>query len=98
MSLEHFIRPRRRHAGTFGMGVRADSLRRGVGRTLMEAMLELADNWLNLKRIEMEVYVDNEPAIALYKAFEFVVEGESKDFAFRNGELVDVYQMARLRS
>lgn len=98
LSLEHFIRPRRRHAGTFGMGVRADSLRRGVGRDLMDAMIELADNWLNLKRIEMEVYVDNEPAIALYKAFDFVVEGESKDFAFRNGELVDVYQMARIRS
>ncbi|MFG1497568.1 GNAT family N-acetyltransferase [Saccharospirillum sp. HFRX-1] len=98
LSFEHFIRPRRRHAGTFGMGVRADSLRQGVGRALMDAMIELADNWLNLKRIEMEVYVDNEAAIALYKSFNFVIEGESKDFAFRNGELVDVYQMARIRS
>jgi len=98
LGLQQYVQPRRRHAGTFGMGVRADSLRRGVGRALMKAMLDLADNWLNLTRIEMEVYVDNEPAIALYKAFGFDIEGESKDFAFRNGELVDVYQMARLVS
>ena len=97
LGLQHFVQPRRRHVATFGMGVRADSLRQGVGRALMDAMLELADNWLNLRRIEMAVYVDNEPAIALYKSSGFVVEGESKDFAFRNGQLIDVYQMARIR-
>ncbi|MGL6010012.1 MAG: GNAT family N-acetyltransferase, partial [Shewanella oncorhynchi] len=26
-----------------------------------------------------------------------VIEGESKDFAFRNGEFVSVYHMARIK-
>jgi len=30
-----------------------------VGTALMGAALDLADNWLNLGRIELRVYVDN---------------------------------------
>jgi L-phenylalanine/L-methionine N-acetyltransferase len=70
---------------------------RGVGTELMEAALDLADNWLNLTRIELRVYVDNAPAIALYEKFGFEVEGTHRYFAFRNGEYVDAYSMARLR-
>jgi RimJ/RimL family protein N-acetyltransferase len=28
-----------------------------------DAAIDLADNWLNLHRLELEVYVDNEAAI-----------------------------------
>jgi len=45
----------------------------------------------------LEVYTDNEPAIRLYKKFGFVVEGTLKQFAFRDGQFVDVHTMARLR-
>jgi len=55
---------RRRHAGSIGMAVRDDWQGRGVGTALMEAALDLADNWLNLTRIELEVYTDNAAAIA----------------------------------
>ena len=55
-----------------------------------------ADNWLNLKRIEITVYVDNKRAIGLYKKFGFEVEGESKDYAFRNGKYVNAFHMARV--
>ena len=41
---------------------------RGVGTELMEAALDLADNWLNLTRIELHVYVDNAPAMAFQSA------------------------------
>ncbi len=87
--------PRRRHAGSFGMGVRDEYQGKGVGKALLSALIELTDKWLNVKRIEMSVYTVNEPAIALYKKFGFIIEGESKDYAFRNGEFVDVYHMAR---
>ena len=60
-------------------------------------MLDLADNWLNIRRIELTVYSDNEAAVALYKKMGFVIEGEGKDFAFRNGRYVDAYYMARIR-
>ena len=90
-------RPRIRHVGSIGMAVRDDWQGRGVGTTLMRAALDLADNWLNLTRIELTVYVDNSPAVALYERFGFEVEGTHRRYAFRNGEYVDAYSMARIR-
>ncbi|MBI5824116.1 MAG: GNAT family N-acetyltransferase [Chloroflexi bacterium] len=89
--------PRRRHVGQIGMAVRDDWQGKGVGSALMQAAVDLADNWLNLSRIELEVYTDNEPAIHLYKKFGFVTEGTHHRFAYRDGQFVDVYAMARLR-
>ena len=90
-------RPRMRHVGSIGMAVRDDWQGKGVGTALMEAALDLADNWLNLTRIELRVYVDNSGAVALYEKFGFEVEGTHRRLAFRNGEFVDAYSMARLR-
>jgi putative acetyltransferase len=89
--------PRRRHSGSLGMAVRDDWHGRGVGTALMRACLDLADNWLNLRRVELDVFVDNEPALRLYKKFGFEIEGRLTDYAYRDGEYVDVYMMARLR-
>ena len=89
--------PRVRHVGSIGMAVRDDWQGKGVGTALMEAALDLADNWLNLMRIELRVYVDNSAAVALYKKFGFEIEGTHRRLAFRNGEYVDAYSMARIR-
>jgi putative acetyltransferase len=70
---------------------------KGVGGALMRAGLDLADNWLNLTRLELEVYADNEPAIRLYERFGFEHEGTLRQHAFRDGRYVDSYMMARLR-
>ena len=86
---------RMRHVGSIGMAVRDDWQGRGIGTVLMEAALDLADNWLNLTRVELTVYVDNAPAITLYEKFGFEIEGTHR-FAFRDGEYVDGYSMARL--
>src|SRR5215204_3990579 len=59
LGLETFSRPRRRHVGEIGMAVRDDWHGKGVGTALMEAALDLADNWLGLTRIELSVYTDN---------------------------------------
>jgi putative acetyltransferase len=88
---------RMRHVGSIGMAVRDDWQGKGVGTALMEAALDLADNWLNLTRIELRVYVDNSAAVALYKNFGFEIEGTHRRLAFRNGEYVDAYLMARIR-
>ncbi|TAH49382.1 MAG: GNAT family N-acetyltransferase [Chloroflexota bacterium] len=90
-------RPRRKHAGGIGMAVRDDWQGKGVGTALMQAVVELADKWLNLTRLELEVYVDNEPAVHLYKKFGFEIEGRIKQHSYRDGEYVDTYYMARLR-
>jgi L-phenylalanine/L-methionine N-acetyltransferase len=55
---------RMRHVGSIGMAVRDDWQGKGVGTALMEAALDLADNWLNLRRIELRVYTDNAAAMA----------------------------------
>ena len=90
-------RARRRHVGKVGMAVRDDWQGKGVGTALMEAALDLADNWLNLRRLELEVFVDNAPAIHLYEKYGFTIEGRLVDFAFRDGQYVDTYIMARLK-
>lgn len=97
LGLETTDRPRRRHVGQIGMGVRDDWQGRGVGTALMAAAIDLADNWLNLIRLELTVYTDNAAALALYQKFGFVVEGTLHAYAFRGGRYVDVLTMARLR-
>ncbi len=89
--------PRRRHVGGIGMAVRDDWQGRGAGTALLQAVVELADQWLNLSRLELEVFTDNEPAVRLYKKFGFFIEGTHVRYAFRDGQFVDVYTMARLR-
>ena len=91
-------RPRRRHVGAIGMSVHDEWQGKGIGKSLMHAGLDLADNWLNLTRLELEVYTDNEPAIRLYEQFGFEREGTLRQHAFRDGRYVDSYLMARLRS
>ena len=90
-------RPRRRHVGQIGMAVRDDWHRRGVGTALMEAAVDLADNWLNLTRLDLTVFADNAAAIHLYEKFGFVTEGRLACYAFRDGQYVDCLLMARLR-
>ncbi len=90
-------RPRRRHAATVGIGVHDEWQGKGIGTALMRAGIDLADNWLNLTRLELEVYADNEPAIRLYERFGFEREGTLRQHAFRDGHYVDSYVMARLR-
>ncbi len=87
--------PRRRHVGSIGMSVRDDRQGRGVGSALMKAAIELADGWLNYQRLELNVYTDNLSALALYRKFGFVIEGTFRAYAFRDGQYVDSYSMAR---
>jgi putative acetyltransferase len=90
--------PRRRHVGQIGMAVRDDWQGKGVGTALMQAAVDLADKWLNLTRLELEVFTDNAPAIRLYEKFGFAIEGTLVRFALRDGQFVDTYTMARLRT
>lgn len=94
--LERFHR-RRRHVANLGMAVHDDFTGRGIGTALLAALVDAADNWLQIRRLELTVYVDNAPAIALYRKFGFEVEGTHRDYAFRNGHYVDVLAMARVR-
>ena len=69
----------------------------GAGSALMAALLEVADRWMGLSRVELTVYADNARAIGLYERFGFEREGLHRNFAFRDGAYVDALAMARLR-
>ncbi|MBB3540713.1 MULTISPECIES: GNAT family N-acetyltransferase [unclassified Rhizobium] len=88
---------RRSHAASIGMGVHDNFTGKGVGSALMQALVDTADNWLDIKRLELTVYTDNAAALALYKKFGFETEGLLKSFGFRDGAYVDAYTMARVR-
>jgi len=84
------------HVAVLGISVVPDWQRRGVGNELLRRLLDWADNWAGYLRIELGVYADNEPAIALYRKFGFVHEGTQRAYALRDGQYVDSHMMARL--
>ncbi|GGF13998.1 acetyltransferase [Aliidongia dinghuensis] len=88
---------RRRHVGEIGLFVHDSFHGRGIGRKLLEAAVDLGENWLGLTRIELTVFVDNAAAIKLYESCGFEREGVARQFGLRDGVLVDAYYMARLR-
>jgi putative acetyltransferase len=89
--------PRRAHTAAIGMAVHDAYAGRGAGTALMAAVVDQADRWLNLKRLELTVYSDNARAIALYERFGFEREGLFRAYAWRDGAYVDAIAMARLR-
>ena len=90
--------PRMRHVGTLGMLVHTEFQNQGIGTALMRTVLELADNWLMLVRVELEVYADNQRAVRLYEKFGFETEGRKREASVKNGAYVDLLVMARLRT
>lgn len=86
---------RQRHIADLGMGVHDDFQGRGVGTALMAAALHYADQWLNLRRVELTVFADNAAGLALYEKFGFEREGVIPEYAFRDGEYVDAVMMGR---
>jgi L-phenylalanine/L-methionine N-acetyltransferase len=87
--------PRARHSASLGIIVHADYQGKGIGTALLKKILDLADNWLMLIRVELNAFVENEGAVKLYKALGFVIEGVKKYAAIREGKYADEYMMAR---
>jgi putative acetyltransferase len=87
---------RERHIGDIVMAVHDAYQGQGIGKMLMLTITDLADNWLNLVRLELDVYADNERAIRLYQQFGFEIEGKMRCHTLRGGNYIDSYIMGRL--
>lgn len=96
-TLQRHPQVRRAHAGWLALMVDQDVRGRGIGHALMTHLLALADQWLGLRRLELEVNADNTAAVALYQRLGFAVEGTLRGYALRDGRLIDVLAMARLQ-
>jgi L-phenylalanine/L-methionine N-acetyltransferase len=88
---------RRIHAAHIGMSVSKAWQRKGIGTALLVAVIDLAENWMAITRLELTVFADNAGAIALYRKHGFDEEGVFRNFALRDGALIDALSMARLR-
>ncbi|MDB0439704.1 GNAT family N-acetyltransferase [Clostridioides difficile] len=87
--------PRLRHSAELVITVDEKYHGQGVGRKLMEQLLDIADNWIKLMRVGLEVIVDNEKGLNLYKKLGFEIEGTKKYAVIRDGKFEDVYMMGR---
>ena len=97
LGLHTIDNPRRKHVATIVIAVCSSVQGKGVANALMVAGVDLCDNWLNVSRIELQVFTDNERAIDLYKRHDFKIEGELVNYGFRDGKYVNAYAMARVR-
>lgn len=79
------------------MAVHDDAAGGGVGARLLGAAVDVAFRWLDMRRIELELYVDNVAALKLYERMGFVHEGTKRQISFRDGRYVDGFTMGLLR-
>ena len=76
-----------------GMYVRPGSRKTGVGRRLVESIIELAGQWVEL--VQLSVVRDNEAARRLYERLGFVEYGIERKALKQNGRYYDEVLMAK---
>lgn len=89
---------RRAHTGTISFAVAPDFWGQGIGTTMLEALLDLADNWYNVRRLSTLVFTDNSRALHLLASRGFEIEATHEAYALREGSLESAYTLARLRN
>ena len=82
------------HAGEFGVSIHPDYQALGIGRRLIEELIEWAKENNTIEKVFLNVFHTNQNAIKLYKDLGFIQEGwHVKAIKQLNGEYVDVIQM-----
>ncbi|MDY3025041.1 MAG: GNAT family N-acetyltransferase [Streptococcus hyovaginalis] len=85
------------HIGDIFMAVRKDYWGYGIGRILLEEVIDWAREMGTLKRLEMTVQIRNERAVKLYQSCGFDIEGiQKRGCRTDEGEWLDLYYMGRL--
>jgi len=93
----HLRDAKRRHTAWLGIAVHDEFHGRGCGVALMKGLLDLADKWIGLVRVDLEASAENTRAIDMYRRFGFVEEGRQKKAYFTDGAYTDAVLMARVR-
>ena len=74
-----------------------DSAGRGYGREAVGLLLEYAFRQMNLNRVFLRVYAENERAVRCYRACGFREEGREREQVYFDGHYGDVLIMGILR-
>lgn len=86
-----------RHVGSFGIFVDENYRLNAVGNRLMETIINFAEDWLAILRLEVTVSTNNKICLNMCKRYNFEIEGVSKMFAFSDGNYIDAYRLARIK-
>jgi RimJ/RimL family protein N-acetyltransferase len=88
-------RARLRHVGEFGISVLQSYAGQGLGKALLEYMLEWAERGGVVRKINLKVRVDNLSAIRLYEQMGWIHEGRTSRDTLIDGEFNDCLLMGR---
>lgn len=84
--------PRLCHRGSLGMGLVQSFRGQGIGSQLIKAALDHGRQ-ISLEKVELMVFTDNAPAIALYKRFGFFEEGVRQKYRKLGAQYFDCLMM-----
>lgn len=88
-------RPRTRHTGELGISVTRELTGQGIGRALLETLIEWAERGGVVRKLNLRSRVDNAGAIRLYERLGWVAEGRiTRDTAIGD-TLIDTLFMGR---
>lgn len=85
-----------RHAGGIGISVSQAWREQGVGTALMQQLIAWARATGIIQRMELEVNVENERALHVYRKLGFQIEGRKQAALYKEGRYLDNYVMALL--
>ena len=95
LSFEGGPRPRIRHTGEFGISVTESFTGCGIGRVLLEMLIEWAEQSGVIRKLNLRVRVDNVAAIRLYERLGWAVEGRVTRDQGIDGVYTDTFFMGR---
>ncbi|UOQ44232.1 GNAT family N-acetyltransferase [Halobacillus salinarum] len=83
-------RKKLKHTGAVAMMVGEQFRNKGIGKQLIEELLEWATHHILIEKVSLGVFSTNERAIALYKSFGFKEEGRKlKEIKFAEDQYAD---------
>jgi len=91
------LQHRQRHVGRLQLVVQPELRGGEVEVSLLKAALNLADEWLALRRVETIVFPSDEVRLALLAGHGFTHEVTMRRYAVRAGEFAEAWLLARLR-
>ncbi len=91
------IKPKNRNAELGVLIGRKDLWGQGLGKEALHVLLRYAFAELNLHRIMLRVFANNERAIRAYRSVGFVEEGRLREEIFREGRWLDSVVMGILQ-
>ena len=93
----HLEAPRFHHVAHIDLvATHEDHQGRGVASLLIRTVIDMAEQWMAIERLELIVFTENVGAIGLYEHLGFEHEGTMRSYGFARGRFTDAHIMARL--